>query len=223
MPTDENLKARGLAMGSSEESSNHLFFQYSFSRAIWRGLGTQTGCGLDTSSITSLLLISYCWSPLVKEVLVACILNAISTIWYYRNKSRFDNIVFSLAHAMTRIKVDTAFTRDFSKLYAKNSMAELFLLTTFKVKGNYNKAPSITEVMWQAPSLGWVKVNSDGIAHGCAGHAGGGGIFRNSNGGFMGSFASYFNIQNHLYAELLGIYSKGGIVTIAHSKGWNLL
>ncbi|XP_019460170.1 PREDICTED: uncharacterized protein LOC109359931 [Lupinus angustifolius] len=193
MPTDEKLKAGGLAMGSicnlsraKDESSDHLFFQCRFARAIWRGLGTQIGCSLDNSSITSLLLISNSWSPLVKDVLVACILNAISTIWYCRNKSRFDNIVISLAHAMTRIKVDISFTGNFSKLCVKNSLTEFSLLKAFKVKGNYNKAPSITKVMWQAPSHGWVKVNSDGAAHGCP--------------------------------ELLAAIFAD---TIAHSKGWN--
>ncbi|XP_019431074.1 PREDICTED: uncharacterized protein LOC109338324 [Lupinus angustifolius] len=42
-------------------------------------------------------------------------------------------------------------------------------------------------------------------------------IFRNSDGEFMGCYASYFNIQNSIYAELLAATMA---VIIAYEKGW---
>ncbi|XP_019465329.1 PREDICTED: uncharacterized protein LOC109363519 [Lupinus angustifolius] len=103
MPTDEHLKARGLALGSicslckvNEESSEHLFFRCRFARTIWTGLQHQTGCSLDSCSIANLLIISDSFSPLAKTIMIACIINAIATIWYCRNQARFNDLDISL-------------------------------------------------------------------------------------------------------------------------------
>ncbi|XP_019420673.1 PREDICTED: uncharacterized protein LOC109330855 [Lupinus angustifolius] len=54
----------------------------------------------------------------------------------------------------------------------------------------------------QNPLLnGWVKVNTDGAAHGSSGLARGGGIFRDQSGNFLGGFAIYMGIQLAIYAE----------------------
>ncbi|XP_019455063.1 PREDICTED: uncharacterized protein LOC109356182 [Lupinus angustifolius] len=212
MPIDEHLKARGLAMGSicflcidDEESSQHIFFMCRFAKAIWRGLQAQLECNLDSSSISNLLIISDSLSPLPKEVMIACILNAISTIWFCKNQARFNDTDITHTQAMAKIRADIAFIGNFSKLYAKNSRTEFNLLRAFGIKGKYIKAPTITEVLWKTPSFGLVKVNSDGAAHG------------NSNGDLMGCFASYFSIQNSIYVELLAAIM---VVSIAHAKGW---
>ncbi|XP_019431784.1 PREDICTED: uncharacterized protein LOC109338887 [Lupinus angustifolius] len=131
MPTDEHLKARGLALGSicslykvNEESSEHLFFRCRFARTIWTGLQHQTGCSLDSCSIANLLIISDSFSPLAKTVMIACIINAIATIWYCRNQARFNDLDISLPQAMAKIKRDTAFTGNICTLHTKNSIAE---------------------------------------------------------------------------------------------------
>ncbi|XP_019427157.1 PREDICTED: uncharacterized protein LOC109335477 [Lupinus angustifolius] len=96
MPTYENLKTRGMALGSicnlcwtSEETSNHLFFQCSLATGIWNWLSNQIGFKIDNSSIKNLLNISNRGSPQVNLVLMASIINSISVIWYCRNKARF--------------------------------------------------------------------------------------------------------------------------------------
>ncbi|XP_019450654.1 PREDICTED: uncharacterized protein LOC109352924 [Lupinus angustifolius] len=87
----------------------------------------------------------------------------------------------------------------------------------FNCSPHYNLAPAITEVRWLPPPQGWIKVNSDGAAHGHPGHAGGGGIFRDSNEDMLGCFAAYFHIHDSLFAEL---HAAIMAIQIASLKGW---
>ncbi|XP_019455084.1 PREDICTED: uncharacterized protein LOC109356206 [Lupinus angustifolius] len=180
MPTDDNLKMRGLALPSicnlcwsTEESSAHLFFNCSFSKLIWNWLSTQLGYSIDHASIKSLLSISTIWSPQLKQVLISSIVNSIAVIWHCRNKSRFDNLTINFAQAIQMIKLNTSFTGNFTKLCAKPSLLEFSILRAFQVNGKYSKAPAISEVNWAMPLMGWVKINTDGAAKGSPGHAGG--------------------------------------------------
>ncbi|XP_019437071.1 PREDICTED: uncharacterized protein LOC109343269 [Lupinus angustifolius] len=95
--------------------------------------------------------------------------NSCKHIW---NKARFENMAISTAQATVNIKMDTSFKRNFSKIRARPSMTEFSILRAFNVKCNYNKTPRIYEVIWNLPSPGWVKINSDGAAKGFLGHAG---------------------------------------------------
>ncbi|KAF1877306.1 hypothetical protein Lal_00012077 [Lupinus albus] len=88
-----------------------------------------------------------------------------------------------------------------SKLMTINSVQNFVILREFNVKLNFQKAPRIREVVWLAPLIGWIKINSDGAAHGAPGFAGGGIIFRDFNGA-MGGFATIFGIKDSLFAEL---------------------
>ncbi|XP_019431934.1 PREDICTED: uncharacterized protein LOC109339025 [Lupinus angustifolius] len=179
-PTDDNLKIRGLALPSicnlcrsTEESTDHLFFNCSFAKIIWNWLSFQLGYPIDHTSIKSILCISNAWSPQLKQVLISAVVNSIAIIWHCRNKSRFDNIIINSAQAIQMIKMNTSFTGNFTNLCAKPSLLEFSILRAFKINARYNKAPAISEIIWVVPSLGWVKINSDGAAKGSPGHAGG--------------------------------------------------
>ncbi|XP_019435852.1 PREDICTED: uncharacterized protein LOC109342279 [Lupinus angustifolius] len=146
IPTDENLKTRGMALASicnlcwsNEESSTHLFFNCNFANSIWNWLSTQFGYYLDNASLQSLMSFSTQWSPQLKQVLVAGIINSISIIWHRRNKARFDNLSISFAQAIAKIKLDTSFTGNFSKLCARPSLLEFSILKAFHVHCNYSK------------------------------------------------------------------------------------
>ncbi|XP_019432259.1 PREDICTED: uncharacterized protein LOC109339299 [Lupinus angustifolius] len=178
MPTDDNLKIRGLALPSicnlcrsTEESSAHLFFNCSFAKLIWNWLSTQLGYPIDHASTKSLLSISASWSPQLQQVLISTIVNSIAVIWHCRNKSRFDNLNINSAQAIQMIKLNTSFTGNFTKLCAKPSLLEFSILRAFQVTAKYNKAPTISEVNWAMPLMGWVKINTDGAAKGSPGHA----------------------------------------------------
>ncbi|XP_019451876.1 PREDICTED: uncharacterized protein LOC109353976 [Lupinus angustifolius] len=168
----------------------------------------------------SLMSLSTQWSPQLKQVLVSAIINYISAIWFCGNKARFDNLHISFEQAIAKIKLNTSFTGNSTKLCAKPSVLEFSILRAFHVQCNYSKAPAIAEVNWALPLMGWVKINTDGAAKGFPGHSGGGAIFRDGKGECLGCFASYFNIQDSLYAEVLAAIM---VVQIDHSKGWLLI
>ncbi|XP_019435225.1 PREDICTED: uncharacterized protein LOC109341721 [Lupinus angustifolius] len=96
MPTDENLKLRGMSMpsmctlcSSSEESSHHLFFNCEFAKLIWNWLSNQVGYSIDHTFLKSILSISPHWSPQLKQVLLAAFVNSFVVIWFCRNKARW--------------------------------------------------------------------------------------------------------------------------------------
>lgn len=68
-----------------------------------------------------------------------------------------------------------------------------------------NKAPKIIEIQWQPPSLGWIKINTDGAAIGAPGRAGCGGIFRTYRRFCKGCFANPLDNLYAFEAELMGV------------------
>ncbi|KAF1864426.1 hypothetical protein Lal_00021848 [Lupinus albus] len=68
------------------------------------------------------------------------------------------------------------------------------------------RAPYIKEVVWLAPMPGWIKINYDGTAKGAPDLAGGGSIFIDHNGTYLG--------------ELQAIIKA---IQISHQKGWRTI
>ncbi|KAF1888435.1 hypothetical protein Lal_00011206 [Lupinus albus] len=129
----------------------------------------------------------------------------------------FTDLYATPNNAQLKIKLATSLSRNNSKLLTNNSIANFVILREFKVKQNFPKAPRIKEVVWLAPQAGWIKINTDGAAHGSPGFAGGGCIYRDSNGDYMGGFADFFGVRDSLFAELQEAIMA---VEIAQQKGW---
>ncbi|XP_019432659.1 PREDICTED: uncharacterized protein LOC109339643 [Lupinus angustifolius] len=224
MPMDNNLQKRGCAMGSicnlcntNAESTDHMFLQCPFAMYIWSWLSSIFSISLDLSSINFAMSISKTsLIPLLNHVLLACITHTITTIWYGRNQLRFEDRKISMPHTIAKIKRETSLVGSCSNAIAFSSLQEFIILKFFHVPLNYSKALTFTEVIWQKPTLGVVKVNIDGSAHGSPGHARGGGIFRDHHGAFIASFATYLAINNALFAEL---HTTILSVEIAYQKG----
>ncbi|MCI19430.1 ribonuclease H protein, partial [Trifolium medium] len=64
--------------------------------------------------------------------------------------------------------------------------------------------PVITEIVWQPPTVRWVKCNSDGASKGNPGLLACGGIFRDNRANDLGCFASNFGVSDAFFAELIG-------------------
>ncbi|XP_019430034.1 PREDICTED: uncharacterized protein LOC109337509 [Lupinus angustifolius] len=225
MPTDDNLMARGCAMASicnlcykSGEDTKHIFISCPFATALWNWFNSMFFISINTSPIHNLLLsCSGNANSQVKEVMIACIIHIISTIWFCRNQARFEDGKIPIASAIARIVRDTTMSGNSSSTYATPTLNDLIILKSLPIDIHTNKAPRITDVIWYPPPFGWIKVNTDGAAHGSPGHSGGGGIFRNHNGLFLARFANYLGIQNALYAEL---HSAIKAVDLACKNGW---
>ncbi|XP_019451747.1 PREDICTED: uncharacterized protein LOC109353840 [Lupinus angustifolius] len=190
MPTDENLQLRGCSLVSrcnlckaSSETSDHLFLLCPFAVDLWQWIGGIFHIQIDISSIVAIL--SRCnlqRSPQIKGVLVVAIVYTVNTILHCRNFCRFQDSWTTLAMAKARIKMGISMSGNLSKLCANGSQHDFSILRNLNVSPHYSSAPSTTEVVWYTPLPGWIKINSDGAAHGAPGHAGSGAIFRDSHG-----------------------------------------
>ncbi|KAF1890286.1 hypothetical protein Lal_00013539 [Lupinus albus] len=86
-----------------------------------------------------------------------------------RNQRRFEDKAVSLLQAKAKIKLTTTLSGNHSKLLTNNSVHNFIILREFNVKPNFLRAPRIKEVVWIAYSMSWIKINSDGAAHGALG------------------------------------------------------
>ncbi|XP_019465442.1 PREDICTED: uncharacterized protein LOC109363643 [Lupinus angustifolius] len=225
MPTDDNLQKRGCMLASrcnlcksNAETDYHLFFQCSVAKMIWNWFTTSISIKINTSSIHS--IIKECAAiqgSQLREVSLAYVVHIINTIWYCRNQNRFEDRLITTRQAISKIKRETSFSGSYASAAVASGGFLEFQTLRFNCSPHYNPAPAIIEVRWLPPPQGWIKVNSDGVAHGHPGHAGGGGIFRDSNRDIWGCFAAYFHIHDSLFAEL---HAAIMAIQIASLKGW---
>ena len=89
-------------------------------------------------------------------------------------------------------------TRNIQDLYIKKS-AEFFAIVIDKP--NKNSRTNI-QVKRTKPSMGWLKLYTDGSVVGNLGIAGGGGLIRNENGDWVMRFARSLGITSGVMAEL---------------------
>ncbi|XP_019431608.1 PREDICTED: uncharacterized protein LOC109338759 [Lupinus angustifolius] len=209
MPTDDNLQKRGCYMGSmcclcrsNTEGSSHLFLTCPFAIYLWNWLGSHLAISIDTSFVTTLFSIcNNSWSKQMNEMLSVCIIYTIHTIWLCRNKNRFEDKMIYLAQAISRIKREVNLSDTLSSATGKNSLHEFCMFKALNLSVRPCKSPSITEVIWLPPTQNWIKINTDGATHGSPGYSGGGGIFRDHHGNFLGAFATFLGIHYVIFAD----------------------
>ncbi|CAL0329544.1 unnamed protein product [Lupinus luteus] len=137
---------------------------------------------------------------------------------YSWNQNRFFDKHISKQYALTMLKSNIAISGNAANLRASNSLTEFKILRFFNISSYIAAPPSIKEIICQHPSVGWVKINSDGAAKGFPGHSGGGFICRDDNGNVLHCMATYFGIKDPLYAEIKTVVLA---IELASKKGWN--
>lgn len=156
----------------------------------------------------------------MSDVLLARIIHVIWSIWYCRNKSRFEGKKSHLRSVYATVSASVSMCGNLSKHHMHSSIEEFSILKAFAITCHPRKAPRVIEVDCLPPPCGWIKANTDGAAKGSPGHATGGGIFRDRSGAVLGCFAAYYGISWSLYAELLAAMTS---IEIAHQRGWSKL
>ena len=61
-------------------------------------------------------------------------------------------------------------------------------------------------IRWEKPPRGWIKLNTNGSSLGNSGLAGGGGVFRNDDGGWILGFSKHIGITSTFMAKLWAIW-----------------
>ncbi|XP_019435940.1 PREDICTED: uncharacterized protein LOC109342404 [Lupinus angustifolius] len=193
MPTNDNLMKTGCAMASicnlcyaSWEDANHRFLRYLQLVPLWHWIRSTFLININSSSIPHLLLsCSSNRNSQVKVAMSACVIHTLNTIWFCRNQARFEGVKVPISTTIAKITRETTLSGNSSSASATPSLNDLIILKRFSMNINLSKAPRITDVIWNSPPLGWIKVNTDGAAHGSPSHSGGGGSFRDKNGLFF--------------------------------------
>lgn len=166
MPTDDNLRHRGLYITSvcchcntSFETSIHLFLECPFALSLWVWLGQKLKRTLDlTSPLTVLTSCCAGFSTQLQDIAIAGALNVVWAIWYSRNHIRFQNFCISVHHLQHLISASVSLSGSLSKGTVYPSATELSILRSFFIKGHIRKSFAPILVTWQPPELDGLKL-----------------------------------------------------------------
>lgn len=123
IPSDEQLIRRGCHLVSVcnlhsavVETTDHIFLYCAFAKSLWNWLSSAFNRQVDVSSIRTILSVCYeSWSPQMKDIITAAIINILWIIWYARNKARFEGKQISIRNAISIITASVALSGNLSK------------------------------------------------------------------------------------------------------------
>lgn len=181
MPTDEKLQQRGCFYSSmcslcfsKVETTFHLVFECKFSFMIWCWFASILDSALHFQSIEDIWTIcDRGWSPQCKSVIQATIVNIFSTVWYYRNRSRFHDTKPNWKLAINNIIYAVNLSGNNTSKVSNSSVRDLITLKKFDVIIHPPKPVCIKEVFWSPPYLDWIKCNTDEAANSTTSSCGG--------------------------------------------------
>ncbi|XP_057770894.1 uncharacterized protein LOC130990686 [Salvia miltiorrhiza] len=230
LPTVDNLIRRGIQgpnrcalCGKAEESINHLFWDCEMIKPIWGEFlywfqqeDLKHCVDIHSFMVSAWSLDS---SSLIKAFWKAGIVNILWKIWDCRNHVIFDDLEFNIIMIRSFIKVSfREMDRHFKKLgNSNNTWSDYLILRSIGVATRAKPPPIMIEVYWWPPAVSWMKVNTDGSAHGAPGSIAAGGVFRDSWGWVRGCFHFKGGRGFAFEAELLAVIHA---ISIAHNRGW---
>jgi len=200
-----------------KESIPHLVFECSNALGIWSWVREIFPISHFSNMDYLLSFIKSDGSPLVKFIKLVVIIFSIWMIWRMRNFSCFQDKI-EVSRVILVIKDLTCLVGNSSKASMKNDMLDFHVIKFFSINTRTGKVLRPLLVRWEFPSLGWVKINTDGAAKGYTDLATCGGIFRGSMREFIGAFSTFLEVQIVLVAEFYGV-----IHSMEKLKIWGLL
>lgn len=151
------------------------------------------------------------------DVLLFAITHDLQVILRARNFSRFNNKMFSFNCIANCVHASIDLSGHLSKGAMHPSMSDFNILKSFNIKGHSPTPSKVIDVLLQPLLLGWLKCNIDGATQGYPGRAAKGGVFRNSLGSFVGTFADLYRVASSFHAKLLAAIKA---MEIAYNNGW---
>ncbi|XP_024156133.1 uncharacterized protein LOC112164125 [Rosa chinensis] len=150
----------------------------------------------------------------LKELWLICFTSILWSVWHVRNKTRFDGRCFSVQAVCRLISGHIRATSHLTTSPMHSTVQELRILKCF---GAPCRPPRVVEVNWLPPSLGWVKINSNGSWKHEEGVGGCGAIFQDYKGQFLGAFASNLEIPSSIAAEIMAVIKA---IELAWVRDW---
>ncbi|OVA10859.1 Ribonuclease H domain [Macleaya cordata] len=212
LATDDSLRQAAIIVTSccslcnvlsTMESTNHLFFECQYAVSLWNWIGYMFNIRMNHDNMDDILSTAsrmfVCAQ--VKYLCWAAIISGFWTIWWNRNKVRFEDEWVSIPQAIKFLTQLTSESGNLSNNNMSNSVVDLSTLRYFGVKARPRKAPRIDNVCWYPPLNGWIQINSDGCSLGNLGMAGSGGILCDSHSRLVGCLSISLDIKTSIFAE----------------------
>jgi len=226
LATYDNLIVRGCYLPSrcslshvANESSTHLFLECPYALHLWRWFASTFNCTVNFQSKEDIWNIcNGSWNPQCKTVLTSSLINIFNCIWFARNQSRFQDKNIHWKSSIAAVISNSTLFGNLSKTVASPSISNFVILKKFNVSLHPPRAPRIIEVIWQRPSPGWTKCNTDGSTN--VNLSSCGGIFRDSNSKLLICFGESTGIGNSLHAEISGAMRA---IELANTHQWTNL
>jgi len=152
----------------------------------------------------------------VTDVFAAAMVHTVHTIWLARNAIRFSSSPISLHHTFE--KISTLVTMSGLHSTGNCVVDDVALLNSLRIPPSYRRVRDIVPVIWQPPSITWVKANTDGSVIGSNSSCGG--LSRDHIGAFLGGFSSNIGVGTVFEAELTGLMLA---IKYAASHNWSRL
>ncbi|KAK9949954.1 hypothetical protein M0R45_005462 [Rubus argutus] len=216
---DPSINDKLIWTSSYSDSLNHIFLTCPFTIAIWNHFASLFELGVTPSSLLELLEFGMQAgrSPQIKELWLICFTSILWFVWHARNKTRFEGRCFSVKAVCRLISGHIRAASHLATGHMHNSVQDLRILKCFSATCRPRRAPSVVEVNWNPPSIGWVKINTDGAWKHNEGVGGYGAIFRDYKGHFLGAFASNLDVPSSVAAEVMAVIKA---IELAWVRDW---
>nr|XP_016476429.1 PREDICTED: uncharacterized protein LOC107798017 [Nicotiana tabacum] len=177
LPLDDLLRKLGYSMPSKcwccadpkEESLLHLFFTSNAARSVWTYFLRRAEIALDGLSLHH--AITKCWTtpivPRLKPVLQALPAYIVWELWKRRNSLKYGEAVL-VSRVIYQVSSTVQALVQLKKPGLRVPQKWLDLLTMMV---QYTPRLKYDKVLWEFPSRGWIKVNTDGECRGNPGRS----------------------------------------------------
>ncbi|XP_075092414.1 uncharacterized protein LOC142172648 [Nicotiana tabacum] len=208
LPLYDFLKRVGYYMPSKcwccvqpgEESLQHLFFRSKTARTFWKYFLSTAGIAVE--GLTLHQAITKCWTANVylrlKPVMQALPSCVVWELWKRRNSMKYGD-------AVTTSRVIYQVSSNLQALMKVRKpgmdMVPHKWQDLLAMMENFTPKLKVTKVMWEFPSAGWLKVNTDGASRGNPGRSSIGFCIRNENGDIVKSVGKEIEETTNIVAE----------------------
>lgn len=183
------------------ETVEHLFSSRNFARIIWKKYGGHVG--IQTENLPLRIFLMKWWMLKTCNSVQKLILDTLPIIicwnlWKNRCSAKYGAKKSSLTRVLYSInsEINLLLRSNFPDIQWPFNWGELYSFIE-----NIKHHTTITQVTWNKPNIGYVKINSDGSAMTNPGKIGGGVIIRDHHGNFIHAMAFPLGEGTNNYAE----------------------
>ncbi|XP_070029417.1 uncharacterized protein [Nicotiana sylvestris] len=216
LPLDDFLKRVGCCMSSKcwccvqpdEESLQHLFFRSETAKTTWKYFLSRVVIAVE--GLTLHQAITKCWTAnvclrlkLVMQALPSCV---VWELWKRRNSMKYGDVVTTsrvIYQVSSNLQALVKVRKPGMDMVPHKWQDLLAMMENFTPK------LKVTKFMWEFPSAGWLKVNTDGASRGNPGRSSIGFCIRNENGDIVKSVGKEIEETTNTIAEAKAMIMDG--------------